>query len=106
MLTIKEREIPAGAKATLSVRPERIAIRRESPPVLHEQNAIRGVVEDLVYLGSRTHYRVRVKDQLIEVWKQLRRFLPDYAPIALHEEVWLSWFSNDGYLIVESSDFA
>lgn len=106
LLTIKDREIPIGAKATLSVRPERIAVRRESPPLSHQQNTIRGVVEDLIYLGSRTHYRVRVKDQLIEVWKQHRRFLPDYAPIALHEEVWLSWYSNDGYLIVEPTDLA
>ena len=106
LLTIKDREIPVGAKATLSVRPERIAIRRDSPPISNDQNTIRGVIEDLIYLGSRTHYRVRVKDQLIEVWKQHRRFLPDYEPIALHEEVWLSWYSNDGYLIVEPTDSA
>lgn len=106
LLSQKTHDITAGTYATFSVRPERIAIRREVPPIAHEQNTIRGVVEDLVYLGSRTHYRVRVNDQLIEVWKQHRRFLPDYEPIALHEEVWLSWFSNDGYLIVNPSNGA
>lgn len=106
LLTQKTHEIPTGATATLSVRPERIAIRRDPPPISSEQNTIRGIVEDLIYLGSRTHYRIRVNDRLIEVWKQHRRFLPDYAPITLHEKVWLSWFSNDGYLIVKPSSLA
>lgn len=103
-LVNKETKLPPGTPAVLSLRPERIALRREPPPVAHEQNTIRGVVEDLVYVGSRTHYHVRVQKQLIAVWKQHRRFLPNYEPIALHEEVWLSWFSNDGYLIVETPD--
>lgn len=103
LLSAKDHDIPSGSNATISVRPERIAIRRDDSPLAHAQNTICGVVEDLIYLGSRTHYRVRVNDQLIEVWKQHRRFLPDYTPIALHEKVWLSWFSNDGYLIVNPS---
>lgn len=102
LLAQNETDIPTGTPASISVRPERIAIRRDAPPVAHAQNSIRGIVEDLIYLGSRTHYRVRVSGRLIEVWKQHRRFLPDYEPIALHEAVWLSWFSNDGYLISES----
>ncbi len=99
LLSAKTEDIPVGTKVTLSVRPERIAIRREPPPIATGQNTIQGVVEDLIYLGSRTHYRVRVQDRLVEVWKQHRRFLPDYAPIAAQERVWLSWFSNDAYLI-------
>ncbi|GAB5560877.1 MAG: ABC transporter ATP-binding protein [Synoicihabitans sp.] len=99
-LVDKPQTIPIGAPAVLSLRPERIAVRREPPPISPNQNSIRGIVEDLVYLGSRTHYHIRVGDRLISAWKQHRRFLPDYAPIALHEQVWLSWFSNDAYLIV------
>lgn len=99
-LVDKPHDIPVGASAVLSLRPERIAVRREPPPLAPNQNTIQGVVEDLVYLGSRTHYHIRVGDHLIAAWKQHRRFLPNYAPIELHEKVWLSWFSNDAYLIV------
>jgi spermidine/putrescine transport system ATP-binding protein len=95
--------VPVGSKAVLSLRPERIALRRHCPPHPDNQNTIKGVVVDLIYLGSRTHYRVKVGQRLVSVWKQHRRFLPDYAPITWNEEVWLSWYSNDGYLIVESS---
>ena len=94
-------DLPLGTRAVLSLRPERIALRRESPPIADQQNTVRGVVEDLSYQGSQTHYHVRVANRVIFVSKQHRRFLPDYEPISLHEEVWLSWFSNDGFLIVE-----
>ena len=33
-------------------------------------HVVRGVVEDLVYLGSRTHYRVKVGDEVLSVWQQ------------------------------------
>ncbi|WED66902.1 ABC transporter ATP-binding protein [Synoicihabitans lomoniglobus] len=94
--------IPDGSQAVLSLRPERIALRRECPRHHHAQNTIQGVVVDLIYLGSRTHYRIKVGSRLISVWKQHRRFLPDYDPVEAGEVVWLSWYSNDGYLIVEA----
>lgn len=89
-----------GQRVALSLRPERIAIRREPPPFTSEQNTVRGVVEDLSFQGSQTHYHVRVQQRLIAVSKQHRRHLPHYQPISQGEEVWLSWFSNDGHLII------
>ncbi|WP_221028974.1 ABC transporter ATP-binding protein [Actomonas aquatica] len=96
-----EHALQPGARAVLSIRPERIALRRECPPHHHGQNTIRGVVEDLIYLGSRTHYRIKVGDRMLSVWKQHRRYLPDYKEITWNEEVFLSWYANDGYLIEE-----
>jgi len=100
-LAQKSCDLPLGGAAVLSLRPERIAVRREPPPYADQQNTVRGVVEDLSYQGAQTYYHVRVHDTLLSVAKQHRRFLPHYAPIQLHEEVWLSWFSNDGFLILE-----
>jgi spermidine/putrescine transport system ATP-binding protein len=92
-----------GTPAVLSLRPERIAVRRDRPGYDDGLNTICGVIEDLVYLGSRTHYRVRVGSHLLLVWKQHRRYLPDYRPIAVGETVHLSWHSDDGYLFTEEA---
>ncbi len=102
LLAQREGDFPIGTDVVLSLRPERIALRRECPSPQDGLNSIRGVVVDLIYLGSRTHYRVKVGGRLVSVWKQHRRFLPDYEPITWNEEVWLSWYSNDGYLIIEA----
>ena len=103
LLAQTEGDLPIGTNAVLSLRPERIALRRECPAPQDGLNSIRGVVVDLIYLGSRTHYRVKVGARLVSVWKQHRRFLPDYEPITWNETVWLSWYSNDGYLIIEEA---
>ncbi len=103
-LANKAINLQPGDKAVLSLRPERLALRREPPPFAEEQNTVRGVIEDLSYQGSQTYYHVRVGERLLAVSKQHRRFLPHYTPISMHEDVWLSWFSNDGHLIITSRD--
>ncbi len=101
LLAWKDRNLPEGAAVVLCLRPEKIAISRQPPAQMHEHNAVRGVVEDLIYLGSRTQYRVKVGDETITVWQQHGRFLLDTKPITWQEEVWLSWHADDGYLIEE-----
>ncbi len=101
LLAWKDREMPNGASVVLCLRPEKIAIARQPPAAMHEHNTVRGVVEDLIYLGSRTQYRVKVGTETVTVWQQHGRFLLDTKPITWREEVWLSWHADDGYLIVE-----
>ena len=47
-----------GDKVSLSIRPEMLSIRQ----ALGEEGEIRGQVEGLIYLGTDTHYRVRLPD--------------------------------------------
>lgn len=51
-------DLPDGARATLSVRPEDILAR-------HEGDGVRGVVEDFVFRGDNTLLRVRVLDTVM-----------------------------------------
>ena len=104
LLAWKDRELPDRASVVLCLRPEKIAINRQPPARMHEHNAVRGIVEDLIYLGSRTQYRVRVGSETLVVWQQHGRFLLDTKPITWREEVWLSWHADDGYLIVEGGN--
>lgn len=100
VLAWRDRELAPGSSVVLSLRPEKITIGRDLPDEMDGRNAVSGLVEDLIYLGSRTQYRVRVSpDQVITVWQQHHRFLLDLEPIRWEERVWLSWHANDGFLI-------
>ncbi len=101
LLAWKDRELPNGTAVVLCLRPEKIAIGRQPPPETPGHNAVPGVVEDMIYLGSRTQYRVRVGAETVTVWRQHNRFLLDTKPITWKENVWLSWHADDGYLIDE-----
>jgi spermidine/putrescine transport system ATP-binding protein len=48
----------AGRQVTLSIRPERLLLRPDGA----EAEGLAGVVERVVFLGTDTHYRVRVGD--------------------------------------------
>lgn len=103
LLAWQDRVVPEGATVVLSLRPEKIALSRRSPPAVREHNVVRGVVEDLVYLGSRTHYRVKVGDEVLSVWQQHGRCVLDQAPVTWKDAVWLSWHADDGYVIAEDN---
>ena len=102
LIAWKDRDLGTGCPIVLSLRPEKVSISREPPVEMNEHNAVPGVVEDLIYLGSRTQYRVRVAPGVVlTVWQQHNRYLLDLEPIKWEETVWLSWHANDGFLMIE-----
>ncbi len=102
ILAWKDVPMQPGARVVLSMRPEKITIAAQKPELAHGHNAVRGVVEDLIYMGSRTQFRVRVADQTLVVWQQHNRCLLDTKPLTWEDEVWLAWHADDGYVIVEN----
>ena len=52
--------VQEGQKVWVAIRPEKIAIQPDSGGALPTENAARGAVEGLGYLGSETIYRVRL----------------------------------------------
>jgi len=84
LLAWKDRELKAGEFVNLSLRPEKIIVSRERPPEQPQRNILNGIVEDKIYLGAQTQFRVL-----------------DTRPISWNESVWLSWHADDGYMIVE-----
>ncbi|MGP1255358.1 MAG: ABC transporter ATP-binding protein [Kiloniellales bacterium] len=52
--------VQEGQKVWVAIRPEKIAIQPDSGGALPAENAARGAVEGLGYLGSETIYRVRL----------------------------------------------
>ncbi len=95
-----DKNLRANVPVDLSIRPEKFSIHRQPPDSAQERNTLRGVVENVIYLGSHTKWWVRVSDEyLISVTSQHSRFLLDKDPIRWEEEVWISWHADDGYML-------
>ncbi|HJO95350.1 MAG TPA: ABC transporter ATP-binding protein [Victivallales bacterium] len=100
ILIYNDKKVKKGSEVYLSVRPEKINITRNKPTDKNPWlNNIKGIVEDVVYLGPQTKFWVKVGDFRIAVYKQHKTYLLDEKPIIWEDEVWLSWNAEYGYLL-------
>ncbi|MDT0304338.1 ABC transporter ATP-binding protein [Streptomonospora wellingtoniae] len=95
-------EIPAvgdaapGSRVDLTVRPEKIALEAAEPP--GDRARLRGMVAEVVYLGSATHYTVRLGDGTEMV--VFRQNSADAASAAERgDTVWVSWRPEHAYAL-------
>src|SRR3954471_1010679 len=104
----EERVIVPGAAATvgttieLTVRPEKILIQPVDDVPATDWCAIRGTVTDVVYLGTSTHYVVRLSTGSDVVVYQQNASSPVATAVA-GQAVWLSWRPEHSYLLHESA---
>jgi spermidine/putrescine transport system ATP-binding protein len=94
-----DNRLEVGDLVYLSIRPEKFHISLEKPESAAHYNAVRGRVEDVVYLGSQTKYWVRAGGHRVAVFRQHRRFLLDENPITWKDEVWISWHGDDSFML-------
>lgn len=88
-----------GDMVHVSVRPEKIMMHSQPPPSDHKMNIIKGVVENLVYLGGSTKYWIRAGEWMIAAQQQHHHFQLDEKPLTWNDEVWLSWHADDGFML-------
>ncbi|MCD8482177.1 MAG: ABC transporter ATP-binding protein [Verrucomicrobia bacterium] len=98
-----DKKIQPGEVVHFSIRPEKIGVSREPPPEEPQRNKVQGRIEDLIYLGAQTRYRVEVDGLIINVLQQHNRFLLDQKPLQWNETVWLNWHADDSYMIQEGT---
>ncbi|MDR1536370.1 MAG: ABC transporter ATP-binding protein [Planctomycetota bacterium] len=105
VLLFNDKKVRPGGAVHLSLRPEKLLILQEPPPAGEERrNTVRGIVEEVVYLGAATKYWVRVGEYRLAVYRQHRRFLLDEKPIKWGDSVWLNWHADDGYMLERYSE--
>ncbi len=83
----------------LSLRPEKMVVSRAHPTLTDWDNALPGIVEDVIYFGSHTRYWVRSGEYRLCAEQQHRTFQLDEMPPTWGDAVWLKWHANDGYLL-------
>ncbi|MBV9696424.1 MAG: TOBE domain-containing protein, partial [Gammaproteobacteria bacterium] len=90
----------AGSTVWTAIRPEKISIARRAPASTAD-NAVRGTVREIAYMGDLSIYLVQV-----ESGKMLRVTLPNITrgrerPPARGESVWLSWHGSSPVVLTE-----
>jgi putrescine transport system ATP-binding protein len=84
----------------IAVRPEKIFVSKEEPA---EDGGVRlrGVVDDLGYLGSRSLYRVKLPGgKVVQVSSQnRRRSLTRF--LEWQDRVWISWQPQSAVVLVD-----
>jgi len=98
-----DKKISVGDKAHLSVRPEKIHISLEQPLAAPKRNIMQGIVEDVIYKGDHTYFRVIVGGHKVAVIQQHSRIHLDDKPIGWKENVWISWNADDGFILAKAS---
>jgi spermidine/putrescine transport system ATP-binding protein len=104
VLCFNDKQIGKGNPVYLSIRPEKFNISREEPLADDRHNKMRARVEDVIYLGTHTKYWVRIQEYRIAIFRQHSRFLLDEKPIRWHEEVWITWHADDGFMLERYSE--
>ncbi len=99
-----DKQMRVGYPVHLSLRPEKLLILADEPQPDPARNIVKGIVEEIIYLGSSTKYWVRVGEYRLAVNRMHRRFLLDEKPIKWNDEVWLEWYSDDGYMLERYSE--
>jgi len=94
--------VEIGEKITLSLRPEKIAVSRKSPPPQSDFNVLKGKIEDILYLGTHTQYIITVGKQNFKVFNQHKKVYFDDKGLDWEEEVYLYWHDTDSYVIKET----
>ena len=95
----RDKQLKQDTRLELSVRPEKISVTRIRPDSVANRNILQGVVQEMIYLGSQTQYRVKVGDETVLVLQQHGHFLLDTKPITWEEKVWISWHADDSHMI-------
>lgn len=88
-----------GSPVCLSLRPEKIHISKTSIATEVKHNVLKGVVDDVIYLGCETKYWVKVGSKRLIVLQQHHHFLSREQTIAWNDPVWLTWEATDGFVL-------
>jgi putrescine transport system ATP-binding protein len=99
-----ERGVGCGGGTTVwtAIRPEKIHISRQMPPGERgADNAARGTVREIAYMGDMSIYLVQ-----LDSGKMVRVTLPNIRrggerPLAREEKVWLSWHGSSPVVLTE-----
>ena len=94
--------IQEGTKVWVALRPEKIKIAKEAPEN-GGANTIRGMVDDIGYLGGISTYRVKVdEDRIVEITSQNQLRPKDgNPPIDWDEEVHLTWEASSPVVLTK-----
>jgi len=92
--------VDVGQSVCIAVRPEKIFVSRDKPEN-EDDTKLRGVVDDLGYLGNLSLYRIRLESgKMIQVSSQNRRRSTKRF-VEWEDEIWVSWRPRSAVVLVD-----
>lgn len=99
---LKTQDVAVGQTVCMAIRPEKIFISRDEPEE-DGSTAVRGVVDDLGYLGNRSLYRIHLESgRIVQVSRQNQRRSAKRF-VEWEDKVWISWRPRSCVVITEES---
>ena len=94
---VSDAQLSTGDRCTLAIRPEKVTISAERPA--DADNAVRGRVHDIGYLGNVSTYHIRLDGgRIVKAQAANTRRVASRA-FAWEDEVWLSWRRTAGVVL-------
>ena len=89
-----------GSKVWVALRPEKIRVSKQAPDA-GNTNSLKGMVDDIGYLGGISTYRVKIGDgRIVEITSPNQvRPKAGNPPIDWDEEVYLSWDASSSVVL-------
>jgi putrescine transport system ATP-binding protein len=100
LIAFNEHGLRSGDKVCIAVRPEKIFISRDAPDNT-EDIRIKGIVDDLGYLGNLSLYRVRLESGKVMLVSQQNRQRSAKRSIEWEEQIWVSWRPRSSIVLVD-----
>ena len=95
-----QHSVELGQKVTIAVRPEKIFLGRDQPESAIDVS-LKGVVDDLGYLGNRSLYRIKLASgKIVQVSSQNRRRSVQRF-LDWEDDVWISWRPRSAVVLVD-----
>ncbi|MBM4149366.1 MAG: ABC transporter ATP-binding protein [Lentisphaerae bacterium] len=104
VVCFNDRPRKAGDQVHLSIRPERFVVSLQPAEAGPLHNQVEGIVEEMIYLGAQTRYRILAGAHRLSVLRQHSRFLLDEKPPSWKDRVWVRWHADDGYMLERFRD--
>ncbi len=97
MFNTSQNTFKEGQQAFLAIRPEKICITADRPEIA--ENAVRGKVVDIAYLGNISTYHVKIPGGQILKAQAANTHRISKRSFTWENEVWLSWEATAGVLL-------
>lgn len=91
--------VSVGQKVWFAIRPEKVKISHTRPDA--GSNMIAGKVDDVGYLGSISHYHVRIGDGQRVTALRTNAGISDGRPISWEDDVYLEWPVDSGVILTK-----
>ncbi len=100
IVALGNHDVEVGQALSIAVRPEKIFLTKERPDS-DEDVCIRGVVDDLGYLGNLSLYRIRLETgKMIQVSRQNQRRSATRF-VEWDDKVWISWRPRSAIVLAD-----